>query len=369
MDTLTYKEIPGHSFVDKMLALNNVNEYIFWAIFIVVGIIIVRVVRSFVKSRISRSTSAFGGYYLKLESKLFPILYLILMYAAYQGLDKTVKMAAVGDVAFKVAFVLLITRLIASLASALIYGYLIHRDTSTEKIKQVRGIILIINGILWILGLILLFDNLGFNVTAVLTGLGVGGIAIALAAQTILGDIFNYFVIFFDRPFEVGDFIIVNDKLGVVEYVGLKTTRLKSLSGEQVVFSNSNLTNSIIHNYKRMSERRVLFRFRVLYSTGSQKLRRIPDMVKAIVTKQQNARLDRVHFASLGDYSIEFEVVYYTLSPDYNVYMDTQQAINYELYDQFQAEGIQFALPTQSVNLTGSIEGKQNGFNFALHDQ
>jgi len=126
-------------------------------------------------------------------------------------------MSAIGGVAFTVAFVFLLTRLIAAVVSAVIYGYLAHQETSAEKIKQIRGIILIINGLLWILGAILLFDNPGFNITAVLTGLGVGGIAIALAAQTILGDIFNYFVIFFDRPFEVGDFIIVDDKMGVVE--------------------------------------------------------------------------------------------------------------------------------------------------------
>lgn len=363
-DTLTYRQIPGSGFLDKMLYLNTVNDYLIWVAVIVGGIVIARIIRSFVKSRVKKSESRLASYYLKLEAKLFPIVYLFIIYAGYHGLDKTVKMAAVGDVAFTVAFVFLLTRLVAAIVSALIYGYLAHQETSAEKIKQIRGIVLIINGLMWILGAILLFDNLGFNITAILTGLGVGGIAIALAAQTILGDIFNYFVIFFDRPFEVGDFIIVDDKMGVVEYVGLKTTRLKSLSGEQIVFSNSNLTNSRVHNYKRMNERRIVFRFGVLYDTGSKKLKKIPGIVEAIIKSQANVRLDRVHFASFGEYSIDFEVVYYTLNSDYNFYMDTQQAINYELYDQFEEQGIEFAFPTYSVNLNGSIKGRRNGLDF-----
>lgn len=360
-DTLTYRQIPGHGFFQKMQYLNSVNDYLIWGGVIIGGIIIARIIRSFINSRVKESQTDLARYYIKLESKFFPIVYLFIIYSAYHGLEKTIKMAAVGDVAFTVAFMFLLTRLVAALVSLLIYGYLAHHDTSKEKIKQIRGIVLILNGVLWILGAVLLFDNLGFNVTAILTGLGVGGIAIALAAQTILGDIFNYFVIFFDRPFEVGDFIIVDDKMGVVEYVGLKTTRLKSLSGEQIVFSNSNLTNSRVHNYKRMNERRIVFKFGVLYDTGMKKLKRIPEMVRSIIEKQSDVRLDRVHFAALGDYSIDFEVVYYTLNSDYNFYMDTQQSINYALYDEFEQAGIEFAFPTYSVNLSGKIQASRNG--------
>jgi len=184
----------------------------------------------------------------------------------------------------------------------------------------------------------------------------VGGIAIALAAQTILGDIFNYFVIFFDRPFEIGDFIIVGDVLGTVEYIGLKTTRIKSLQGEQIIFSNSNLTNSRIHNYKRMNERRVVFKLGVVYDTGTEKLEKIPKLVKSIITDEPQTRFDRAHFVSFGDYSLNIEIVYYMLSADYNQYMDVQQRINLRIYNEFGSNGIEFAFPTYSISLGQSSD-------------
>ncbi|MCZ7615125.1 MAG: mechanosensitive ion channel family protein [Ignavibacteriaceae bacterium] len=173
-------------------------------------------------------------------------------------------------------------------------------------------------------------DNLGFDISAVIAGLGIGGIAIALAAQTILGDLFSYFVIFFDRPFEVGDFITVQDKSGTVEYTGIKTTRLRSLSGEQLVFSNHDLTNSRIHNYKKMERRRVVFTLRVIYQTTAEQIESIPKLVREIIESQQDVAFDRGHFASYGDFSLNFEFVYFVLEADYNKYMNIQQAINIE---------------------------------------
>src|SRR3546814_878321 len=147
--------------------------------------------------------------------------------------------------------------------------------------RQNRGIMFILNVVIWIFGLVLLLSNLGYDVTAIVAGMGIGGIAIALAAQTILGDLFSYFVIFFDRPFEIGDFIVVDDKSGTVEYVGIKTTRLKSLGGEQLVFSNTDLTNSRLHNYKRMERRRIVFKLGVVYETPEKKLKLIPEIGRA----------------------------------------------------------------------------------------
>src|SRR5690606_16566914 len=136
-----------------------------------------------------------------------------------------------------------------------------------RRIKQIKGISVLISFVVWAIGLVFLLDNLGFEISAVIAGLGIGGIAIALAAQTILGDLFSYFVIFFDKPFKIGDFIIINDKMGSVEYIGIKTTRLRSLGGEQLIFSNTDLVNSRIHNYKRMERRRVVFKLGVRYET------------------------------------------------------------------------------------------------------
>jgi len=207
---------------------------------------------------------------------------------------------------------------------------------------------------LWSFVLLLALDNLGFNITALLTGLGIGGVAVALAAQNILGDLFASMSIVLDKPFVVGDFIVVGEQLGTVEYIGLKTTRLRSLSGEQIVFSNADLLNSRIHNYKRMTERRVLFSFGVVYQTPADLLEQIPAMVRELIGQQAGTRFDRAHFKAYGDSSLDFEVVYYVLDPDYNVYMDTQQAINFALFHRFEAEGIEFAYPTRTLYIHGS---------------
>jgi small-conductance mechanosensitive channel len=203
--------------------------------------------------------------------------------------------------------------------------------------------------VVWAAVLLVLLDNLGVNVTTLIAGLGVGGIAIALAAQNILGDLFSSLSIVFDKPFVVGDFIIVGDFLGSVEHVGLKTTRLRSLSGEQLVFSNTDLLNSRVRNYGRMFERRVVSSLGVTYRTPADKLARIPTMIREIAEREQKLRFDRAHFQTFGESALLFEYVYYVLTPDYNFYMDVQQRINLALFEQFAAEGIEFAYPTQTL--------------------
>jgi small-conductance mechanosensitive channel len=205
--------------------------------------------------------------------------------------------------------------------------------------------------VIWSLVVLLILDNIGVNITTLIAGLGVGGIAVALALQTVLGDLFASLSIVLDKPFEVGDFLIVADLMGTVEYVGLKTTRLRSLSGEQLVFSNSDLLNSRIRNYGRMYERRVVFKIGVTYQTPREKLIKIPVIIREAVEKQAKTRFDRSHFFEYGDFSLNYESVYYVLVPDYNEYMDIQQAINLYIHEQFEKEGIEFAYPTQTLFL------------------
>jgi small-conductance mechanosensitive channel len=207
--------------------------------------------------------------------------------------------------------------------------------------------------VVWTAVLLVLLDNLGVDITALVAGLGVGGIAVALAAQNILGDLFASLSIVLDKPFVVGDFIAIGEFLGSVEHVGLKTTRLRSLSGEQVVFSNADLLGSRVRNYGRMFERRVLFSLGVTYQTPPDKMRRIPVMIREIVESQDRVRFDRAHFQGFGDFALLFEVVYYVLSREYNVHMDIQQSINMTLLERFAAEGIEFAYPTQTVFVSG----------------
>jgi len=165
----------------------------------------------------------------------------------------------------------------------------------------------------------------------------------------VLGDLFASISIVLDKPFVIGDFIIVGDMLGTVEHIGIKTTRVRSLFGEQLIFSNNDLLNSRIRNYKRMDERRIVFSIGVVYQTPYEKLSAIPGMVREIVEAQEQTRFDRAHFSKFGDFALIYEIVYYVKIPDYNAYMDIQEAINLEIYRKFQEQGIEFAYPTQTV--------------------
>ena len=187
---------------------------------------------------------------------------------------------------------------------------------------------------IWAATLLFLFDNLGINITAFVASLGIGGVAVALAAQSVLGDAFSSFAIFMDKPSQVGDFIIVGDLRGTVEHVGVKATRIRSLGGEELIFSNSDLTSSRIKNYKRMQERRVVFSVGVVYQTPVEKVKAISPMIKRVIEEHQNARFDRAHFKSFGDFALIYEVVFYVLRPDYNTYMDLQQSINFKLIEE-----------------------------------
>jgi small-conductance mechanosensitive channel len=202
---------------------------------------------------------------------------------------------------------------------------------------------------LWVIVLLLILDNLGVNITGLVAGLGIGGIAVALAVQNILGDLLASLSIVLDKPFVIGDFIVVDNLSGTIEHIGLKTTRIRSLSGEQLIFSNNDLLKSRVHNYKRMSERRIVFGFGVVYQTSLEQLQRIKTLVGDIIRAEEQARLDRVHFKNYGDSALNFEVVYFVKDSDYTVYMDLQERINLGLFKAFGREGIEFAYPTQTI--------------------
>lgn len=207
----------------------------------------------------------------------------------------------------------------------------------------------IVNVVIWSLVLLLTLDNLGVDITALIAGLGIGGIAVALAVQNILGDLFASLSITLDRPFVVGDFLIVDEFLGSVEYIGIKSTRLRSLSGEQIIMSNADLLGSRVRNYGRMAERRVVFANSFPYDTPIDKIERIPGIIKEVIESQPLTRFDRSHFFRHGAGAFEFETVYYVLSPDYNKYADTQQAINLQLHRAMEQMGVKFAVPVQRL--------------------
>jgi small-conductance mechanosensitive channel len=204
---------------------------------------------------------------------------------------------------------------------------------------------------IWLVVIIVVLANLGVNVTGLVASLGVGGIAVALAAQKILGDVFASISIVLDRPFEVGDFIAVGDFMGTVERIGMKTTRVRGLGGEQQVFANADLLESRIRNFQRLSERRVVFTIGLCFGSPVEKLRQVPDLAKRAVEAQQQVRFDRAHLARFSESSIDFEIVYYVLQSDFNAYMDVQQAIYFSLYESVHALGLDFAFPTRTLHL------------------
>ncbi len=286
-----------------------------------------------------------------MEKTLLPLLYYAALWVSVKVLVVKPEISRGITIASIIVITLLSVRTIAAILKFSLNSFVMRRDYGESKRKQLRGIFSIITFFVWVLGILFLLDNLGINISAVVAGLGIGGIAIALAAQAVLGDVFSYFVIFFDRPFEIGDFIVIGDKSGTIENIGVKTTRIRSLGGEQLIFSNTDLTSSRVHNYKRMERRRVGFKIGVVYETTPEKLTQIPGIIKQLIEAQPDTAFERSHFASYSDFSLVFETVYYVNSPDYNRYMDIQHQINISIYKEFNNRGIGFAYPTQTLFL------------------
>jgi len=197
--------------------------------------------------------------------------------------------------------------------------------------------------------ILLIVQNLGYDITALIAGLGIGGIAIAFALQGILSDVFASFSIYFDKPFKTGDFIIVGEEMGTVKNIGLKSTRIQTLEGEELVISNKELTETRIRNYRGFEKRRMTFSFGVKYETPIEKVKSIPQMVKDIIGEIDKAEIQRIHFTDFGDFSLNFGAVYYITSGDFTVHKDIQHEINIALMERFEKEGIEFAYPTQTV--------------------
>jgi small-conductance mechanosensitive channel len=333
---------------------NTVEAFLIALGIFIGGMILVKVIEKIVLARLKKwaekTETTLDDYLVEaIKKSIVPLFYYGVFYAGISSLKLS---DDVENIVKIVSLALLTFFIVRFLSSSIMFTLSYHirkKERGEEKVRQLRGMTVLINILFWAIGIIFLMDNLGFDISAVIAGLGIGGIAIALAAQAILGDLFSYFVIFFDRPFEVGDFIKVGDKVGTVEYTGIKTTRIKALGGEQLVFSNTDLTNSRVHNFKKMERRRVAFKLGVVYQTPAEKLSEISDLVKNIIKKQPDAVFDRGHFASYGDFSLNFEFVYFVLSSDYVKFMDIQQKINLGIYNEFEKRKIDFAYPTQTL--------------------
>lgn len=241
--------------------------------------------------------------------------------------------------------------------AATVAAYFVDRSRATSKDLGHKASLTIVHFVvrvvIWSLVLLVALDNLGVNITALVTGLGIGGIAVALAVQTVLGDLLASISIAFDKPFAVGDAITIGPDSGTVELIGVSSTRLRSVSGEQIIISNADLLKSRVHNFGRMYERRVLFTIGVAYETPRDKLLRIPGIIEAAIRAEARTRFERSHFTAFGSSALVFESVYFVLDPDYMLYANTQQAINFRIHEELEKLKVQFAYPTQRLLVEG----------------
>ena len=335
-------------------------EYLKALSVIVVGSLILFLVNIILKRRIRKmeAKKQEGKKTINLNFMRFfqkiavPLAFLGLLTVAVEMVAFDDQIQKIVKISFSIIMTFIIVRSLNKTLELAFSRYFDHDWANHDREKNLRPLLSLIKFIFWIIGIIFLMANLGLDVSTALAGLGVGGIAVAIAAQGILGDLFSYLVIFFDKPFELGDFIVFGDKAGVVERIGIKSIRIRVLSGELMIIANSDLTAARVHNYKQMLRRRVVFKIGVLYETPADKLEKIPTIIKDIIGSVQTLEgviCDRSHFAGFGDFSLNFETVYYVPTNDYALYMDTQQEIYLKLVRAFKEEGIEFAYPTQLV--------------------
>lgn len=343
-------------FLEQEYFDNTVRQYLYALGVALATIVAVRVVRAVVKRRLRRfaaqTQTSLDDLFFELITSTRSFVVMVLAICAGAAMLKLPHQAARLIPVLATTAVLVQVGLWGTAA----VRFFVERQRLRRELAGERdtlaafGVLGVLGmGVVWVIVFLLMLDNFGVDVTALVTGLGIGGVAVALAVQKILSDLFASVSIVLDKPFQVGDFIIIDTFMGTVEHIGLKTTRVASLSGERLVFSNSDLVNARLRNYKEMRERRVEFKFRMLYGTSAEQVAAIPGQVREVIEAQKNTRFDRAHFKEYGDSALVFEAVYYVIGPDYNLYMDIQQAINLELMQRFQEQGIEFAFPTRTV--------------------
>ena len=335
---------------------NSAERWLFATVAFIALSLVLRGLRSLIKRRVRTDTEATGFAWDDLLAELLSrtrtlFLLVIAAWAASLFLD-------LGPGARvwlgRLLFLALLLQGAAWGNRALVFSF--ERLRTAEDIGSARrttlaAVLFLGRLALFSLLLLLALANFGIDVTALVASLGIASVAVGLALQGVLSDLFASLSIVLDKPFEIGDFIIVGDFLGSVEHIGLRTTRIRSLSGEQLVFTNDDLLGSRIRNFKRMQERRVVFGFGVVYATPKKDLETIPAIVREAIESLEETRFDRSHFKAFGAYSLDFETVYYVLTPDYNRYMDLQQAVNLAIVERFEEEGIEFAFPSNTVFL------------------
>lgn len=349
---MAWNDFLDRGLFEKTLWGVEYSEYFYAALILVAVVVLLKIFQLMILGRLKKlakktKTQVDDAIIHGIEHLGAPFYFGIALYFALQRFNLSQNALRWTNYAIMVVVVFYAVRAIHKMITFGTKKVIETRDDEDNTIVRFLGTFL--KGTLWLLAVLLLLSNMGYNITSLIAGLGVAGIAIGLALQNILEDLFSSISIYFDKPFKVGDFIVVGDYLGVVKRIGIKTTRLESLWGEELVISNRELTSTRVKNYKKMERRRIHYTFGVTYDTPVKKLEKINRMVRDIVDKVELADLDRVHFKEHADSSLKFEMAYYVNSKEYADYMDVQQKINLELNKRFEKEGIEFAFPTRTI--------------------
>jgi len=357
---MNFKEILNYNFGGNM-----VNEYLIALGVFVLTIIILKIFKNVgikkLEKLVDHTRTEFDNILIGfIESIGWPFYFILALSLALQFVQFPEIIRKIVYCLTVIIVIWYVIKAIQEIINFVAQKIISKRQKENEKFEPANLNLLTktLKGIVWLGAVILILQTLGYNISALVAGLGIGGVAIAFALQNILGDIFASFSIYFDKPFQVGDFIAIGKDMGVVKNIGIKSTRLQTLQGQELVISNKELTEKRINNYKKMEKRRITFGFGIEYETLTEKLKKIPQIVKDIIDNIELADLDRVHFKRFGDFSLDYEVVYYIKTSDYTKYMDIQQEINLALKQEFEKQEIVFAYPTQTIYLSKIKENK-----------
>ncbi|MCD4693910.1 mechanosensitive ion channel family protein [bacterium] len=334
---------------------NSLNSWL-WSIVIFFAVLIaLKIFKSIIVSRLKalseKTKTQIDDIVIGAINNIhWPFYVMVSLYAGsfYINLDSIIDKAI--NYIFLISVVYYVIRFVESLID---YGVnvMIEKKGGQEGVGIIKLGGSVVKIVIWVGAVVLILSNMGYNVTSLIAGLGIGGIAVALALQNVLGDLFSSLTILLDKPFKVGDFIVLGENYGTVERVGIKSTRIILLQGEELVVSNSELTNSQIRNFGKMNSRRIVFNIGVVYGIRPDLLEKIPEFLREIIEKNEKNRLERVHFKEFGDFSLIYEAIFYVNSPDYGEYMDIRQKINLDIARKFEKEEIDMAFPTQTIEL------------------
>ena len=340
---------------DTVFWNNSLLQYIIFAIVLTVSFTVMNVILLILLKILLKVNTKFQNLFVtnlikSIKKRTRPIIFIISSSMARSSLHLPKDLSGYWVKLVIVFIIIFLIMFVCDFISNFTENYL----SKKREVVISDGIITILKALVWIIGFLTILSNLGVNVNTFITGLGIGGVAVAFAAQSIIADLFNYFVIVFDKPFLKGDYIQIDQDLGTVEYIGVKSTRIRRNTGEQLLISNTNLLASRIQNYRVLERRRKYMLIGVEYSTPLEKLKVIPDIIKQIIESTDYADFYSARFIEFADSSLNFEVIYYVNIADYVQYVTIVEDVNYRIIDEFNKLGVGFAFPSRTLYINNN---------------